>query len=428
MHHELKKLEKSQIEIRVTVTPEEYKKDVEQAAVRLSERAAIKGFRPGKAPYDIVKQQLGELKIMEEALERIIQRTFFVIVKDEKLDTIGMPQISVEKMAPGNDLVYKATVALLPKVTLPDYKDIKIDTKTVSVGDKEVNNTLDNLKKMQPKEVLKNGAATKEDKMEIKMEMFIDKIPVEGGQADKHQVYLNEPHYIPGMAEQLVGLKKDDTKEFSLPFPKDHYQKHLAGRNVDFKIKVNDVFTLEYPALDDEFAKALGQESLTKLKELLLTNLTREAEEKEKRRTEEAILEQMIEKTAFEELPQILIDSEKRKMLYELKADLERRGVTIEKYLEDIKKTEEQIFKDFEEGATKRAKAALISRQVAQDNNIKVEKDELDKEIAVIKQTYPDDKNVEENLKRPEVLDTIAATVQNRKVVAFLKNAIFPHM
>jgi trigger factor len=256
------------------------------------------------------------------------------------------------------------------------------------------------------------------------MNMFIDKVPVEGGQAKDHQVYLSEEHYIPGLAEKLVGLKKDDTKEFSLKFPKEHYQKHLAGRDVDFKIKVNEVFELQYAELNDEFAKALGQESIVKLKDLLLGNLTREAEQKEDQRVEAAILDHLIEKSTFDEIPEVLMDSEKRKMFYELQHDLDRRGITTEQYLADIKKTEEQIFKDFSEGALKRAKAALISRQVAVENNITVTKEELLKEVELIKQTYPGDKNVEENLKKPEVLDTIASTVQNRKVVEMLKDKV----
>jgi trigger factor len=424
MSHSVKKLDQGQVELTITITPSEYKKDLEQAASRLGERAAIKGFRPGKAPYDMVKQQLGEQKILEEALNHIVQHSFFVAVKEEKLSTIGMPDIKVQKLAPGNDIVYTATVALLPSIKLPAATNISVTSEEKKVGDKEVSDALENLKKMQPKEVVKTGPAAKEDKVVVGLEMFLDKVPVEGGQAPHHQVYLNEPHYIPGLAEQLIGLKKDETKEFTLKFPDDHYQKHIAGKNVDFKIKVNEVFELQYADIDDEFAKTLGQESLEKLKELLLANLTREAEAKEKQRVEEAILEQYIEKTEFSEIPNILIDSEKRKMLYELKGDLERRGITIEKYLEDIKKTEKEIFNDFAEGATKRAKAALISRQVATDNKITVNKEELEAEITLIKQTYAGDQTVEENLKRPEVLDTIAATIQNRKVLSFLKEQV----
>lgn len=424
MQHSLKKLEKSQVEFTFTVPPADYQKDLEQAAIRISERAAIKGFRPGKAPYDIVKQQVGEIKILEEALELIVQRTFYRAVKEEKVDTIGMPQISVDKIAPGNDLVYRATVAIMPKVMLPELASIKIQRKPAAIGDKEVADALANLQKMQPKETAKPCAAGKNDKVTIDMEMFIDRVPVEGGSAKNHQVYLNEPHYIPGLAEKLVGLKKDDRHEFSLPFPTDHYQKYLAGRDVDFKIKVNEVFELKYPDLDDEFAKNLGQKSLEKLKELLLANLAKEAEHKEDERFEVAVLETLIEKSEFDDLPQILVDSEKRKMFYELKHDLERRGATIEQYLAGIKKTEEQIFKDFTDQAVKRAKAALLSREISSENNIGVTADELAKEIEIIKQSYPGDAKVEENLKRPEVVDTISASLQNRKVIAWLKEKI----
>lgn len=416
-----KKIEKAQAVLTFTIAPTDYKKDLETAALRLSERAAIKGFRPGKAPYDIVKQQLGEVKILEEAVEHIVQRTYFTAVKEEKLQTVGMPQVSIKKLAPGNDLVYEASVALLPSITVADLTKIKVTRENKKVGDKEVSDVLENLRKMQPKELAKTSPATKKDKVTIDMDMFIDRIPVEGGQARNHQVYLSEPHYIAGLAEQLVGLKKDETKEFTLPFPKDHYQKHLAGKNVDFKIKVNEVFELQYADLDDTFAKQLGQESLDKLKELLLANLSAEAEKKEDQRVEVALLDQLIQNSTFGELPDVLVNSEKQKMFYELKHDLDQRGITIEQYLKDIKKTEEEIFKDFTEQAVKRAKAALVSRQIALDNAITIDKADMDKEIDAIKITYAGEKNVEENLKRPEVLDTIAATIQNRKVLAFVK-------
>lgn len=424
MSYTAKKLEKSELELTFTIKPDEYKKELEAAATRLSERAAIKGFRPGKAPYEIVKQQLGEIKILEEAAEKIVQKQFFEAVKAEKAVTIGMPQVKIEKMAPGNDFVFTATVALLPSVKMPDLSTISIKSEFKPASDKDVDEAIGHLQKMQPKEEPKSGPATKEDKVTIDLEMFIDKIPVEGGQAKNHQVYLSEAHYIPGLAEQLVGLKKDETKEFTLPFPKEHYQKHLAGRNVDFKIKINEVFGLSYATIDDEFAKTLGQESLQKLRDLLLANISRENEEREKRRSEEAILEQLIEKAEFDEIPQLLIDSEKKKMFFELKHDLERRGVSMENYLKDIKKTEEQIYKDFTDGAKKRAKAALISRQVAADHDISVTKEEIEKEIELIRANYPGDQNVENNLKRAEVIETIASTLQNRKVIDFLRSKI----
>lgn len=424
MNYSTKKIEKSSIEITITVQPSDYQKNMQSAATRLSERAAIHGFRPGKAPYEMVKQQLGEIKILEEAMQSIVESNFYQVVKTEKLETIGMPKITLEKFAPGNDLIFKAEVALLPKVTLADLTKIKIEPKKIEITKEKTDEMIENLRKMQRKEVVKSGISTKDDKLVIELDMFIDKVPVEGGSAKSHQVYLSEPHYIPGLAEKLIGLKKDETKEFPLKFPKEHYQKHLAGKDVDFKVKVNEVFELQYPELNDEFAKSLGQQSLEKLVEILTANLTKEEERKESERIEIAILDQLIEQSTFEEIPDILIDAEKNKMFYELKHSLDEQGISTEQYLNDLKKTQEEIFKDFTEQAVKRAKAALISRRVAEDNKISVSDEELKQEIELIKASYPGNETVAENLKRGEVIGTISTTIQNKKVMKFLKDTI----
>jgi trigger factor len=411
MEYITKKLIGSEVELTVTVKAEEYKKNMEDAAKRLSERAGIKGFRPGKAPYDMVKSQLGEQKILEEALESIIQKNYYDAVTKEKLSAIGMPLVTLEKVAAGNDLVFKAKVALMPTVKLPNLEEIKVKQDDAKVEDKEVDETVDGLRRMQMKEVIKNGISTDKDKVVIDMDMLIDKVPVEGGFAKDHQVYLSEKHYIPGLSEQLIGLKKDEKKEFSLEFPKEHYQKHLAGKMVDFKITVKDVYTLELPPLDEEFAKSLGQKNIADLKELIKKNMEAEAVRKVAQKTES-------------EIPDLLIKNEKHKMFHELEHDLEHRGLSMEDYLKQLKKTEDEIFQDFTVAADKRIRAALVAKQIALDENIKAEQKDIDEEIKLIKQNYPDNPTVEENIKKPEVLDTIAATIQNRKVMEWLKEKV----
>ena len=424
MPHTIKKLPKSQIELTIIVTPEEYQPHLEKAAERLSERTAIKGFRPGKAPYDMVKRHVGEMQILQEALESIIQKTFFDAATEEKLETIGMPHIHIEKQAPGNDVVFKATVATLPTVTLPDLKKIHVEQKAPVIDEKKVDETLDALRGMQAKEALKSGAAEGTDKLMIDMDMFIDRVPVEGGQAKKYSVYLSEKHYIPGFNEQVAGMKEGEERTFTLEFPATHYQKHLAGKKVDFTVKAKGVYERQLPEMNDDFAKALGQENVAKLRELLQTNLLEDAKRKAGQQTEIAILEQLIEKSAFDEIPDVLIDSERQKMFHELKRDLDRNGVSIEQYLQDIKRDEKQLFEDFKAQAEKRAKAALISRQIAKDQNIAVADDEVDKEVALIGDAYKDNAETQENLKKPEVRDALAVTLQNKKVMAWLKEQI----
>ena len=172
MNYEIKRPGKAEVELTITVTPADYQKYMEAAAERLSERAAIKGFRPGKAPYGIVKEQMGELKILEEALEPIVQSNYFEAVKKENLETVGSPQVTLEKMAPGNDLVYKAVVALLPEVKLADLAKIKVDRKKVEVTETDIENVLKDLTRMQQKEILKNGAAEKTDKIIVDLDML----------------------------------------------------------------------------------------------------------------------------------------------------------------------------------------------------------------------------------------------------------------
>lgn len=425
MDYKTKKLDKSQLELTITVTPDEYKKHLDLAAKKISDRIAIKGFRKGKAPFDVIKKEVGEMAILQEALEKIVQEFYFDAIMKEKLEVIGMPEIKVEKAAPDNDVIFKATVALLPEVKLADLEKIKIKKEVKEIKEEEIKEVLDNLAKMQAKEVLKEGKATIDDKIVIDMDLFLDNVPVEGGQAKDYQVYLAEKeHHIAGFNDNLLDLKKGDEKEFELTFPKDYYNKMLAGNLAKFKIKVKDVFTRELAKIDDDFAKKLGQENLEKLKELLKNNLTKEKEQKASESAEIEMFDALIEKSNFDEIPEVLVNNERTRMFYELQSDLERNGVTLKQYMDDIKKDEKELQEYFTERATKRAKASLLSRKIAQENNIEISDEELKKEIDLMKDMYKNNAEYLSNLNKPEVKESIKNMLVNKKVVEFLKEKI----
>jgi len=424
MTHTSKKLDNSQIELTITVLPNDYQPHLKKAAHRLSERKAIKGFRNGKAPFDIVKKEMGDMAILQEALEDIVKQTFYDALKAEAVETIGMPQISVEKLAPDNDVVYKAVVALLPKVQLPKLTDITVKREAATIDQSKIEETFHALRGMHATEIPKDGIATDTDKLVVNMQMFLDNIPVEGGQANDHQVYLSEKHYIPGFEEQLKGSKKGDVKKFQLDFPETHYQKNLAGKKVDFTVTVKDVYERQLPELSDDLAKKVGQDSIEKLRELITNNMDAESKQKADQKVEIEILDALIDKSTFDPIPQVLIDAERQKMFYELQRDLDRNGVTIEQYLGDIKKTEQEIFEDFKAQAEKRAKAALISRQVAQEQSIVVGEEELDAEMKKLEEAYKGNQEYMDNLKKPGVRESVATTMQNRKVMEWLKEQV----
>ena len=189
----------------------------------------------------------------------------------------------------------------------------------------------------------------------------------------------------------------------------------MAGRPVDFKVKVKEVYERQLPELSDDLAKTLGQESVAKLKEIIHNNLLQEAEHKAKQKFEIELLDTLIDQAEFTTIPEVLINAERQKIFFELKHSLEQHNIPIEKYLEDLKKTEEQLLEDFRSEAERRAKAALLSRQVAHEQNIHVHDEEIDGEIKMMKEMYKDNKGYLEKLDRPEVKETITITLQNKK-------------
>ncbi len=424
MKCETKQLEKSQMELTITVEPAEYQKFIERAAREISEHSVIKGFRPGHAPYEQVKNTVGETKIYEHALEYIVRRFYADAVVEQKLDPIGMPKIELTKLAPGNDIVFKATVAILPEVKIADIASIKVEQREKAITDADVDRVLEDVRKMRASEVIKNGTATNQDKVVVDMDMLKDSVPLEGGQTRNHSVYLNEEYYIPGLQKELVGLKKDDEKEFKLKMPADHYQKHMAGQEVSFKVKVKDVFERTLPELNDEFAKGLGQDTVSGLRLLINENLAAEAKQKEDQRVEIALFDQLIDGSTLGDIPDVMIEAEKDKMWFELKRGVEQQGMVWEEYLNSIKKTELELREAFTEQATRRAKAALVSRALAKEQNLAPTGAEIDQEIVVIREAYKDNAQAQENLDRPEIRDTVATLVRNRKVIVWLKEKV----
>lgn len=417
-------LPKAQIEFKVELNQEELKPYLEQAAIQLSQNSSIPGFRPGKAPFELAVKHFGEMRIYEEAAERAVPKILSQLIQERKIEIAGQPRIDMEKLAPGNPFVFKATFSLMPKVEAIDWLKLKFKRQIKTTAPAEVDKVIEKAAKTRASEAAVNRPTEKSDKIVIDMDIRQNKVPVEGGQAKDHAVYLDEKYYIPGLPEQLLGLKKDEVKEFSLVFPETHYQKHLAGKTADFKITVKDVFERQLPALDDAFAQGLGQKSLADLRQLIESNLKTEAEQKEEQRLEIEILETLVKKSTFDEIPEILINSEKQKMFEELKQNLEGMGIALEDYLKNLKKTEEELGRDFEKGAIERVKSALLIREIAKREKISCSEEELKQETARVRESYKDNSKIDERLQDPAVRDYMAGMLVNRKVVRMLKEKV----
>jgi trigger factor len=416
-----KTLQKNVLELEIEVSAEELKPSIEKAVSLLAQEVKIDGFRPEKVPYDVLAKQIGEMTIYEKAAELAVEKTYPKIVKEEHLETIGSPQISIIKLAPGNPLVYKATVSLVPRVKLGNYKKIKIERKKSEVPEKKVDEFLKDLRKMQTKEILTNRPAGREDKIVVDMDMFLDKVPLEAGQAKNHSIYLNEASYIPGLTDQLLDLRSGEHKEFTLPFPEEHYQKNVAGKDIEFKIRVISVFELQAPTLDDAFAKTLGQSTLDDLKTLIRRNLLTEMENKEEARLEEEVLKQVVAASRFDDIPETLVNAEARKMVHELEDALSEKGVNFHDYLKNIKKTEGDLLLDFAPRAVLRIKTVLAVKEIAVAENIGASQEEIEEEIKKLLEYYEKEPELFQRIQSDESREHLANVIKNRKTVQLLK-------
>lgn len=421
MKTDIKNIEKSQVEITIELSQEELKPYLEHAAERLASKTKIEGFRPGKAPYDIVRARFGEHAILEEATGEIVKKTYLITIKENNLKTIGSPKIDVEKMAVNNPFVFRATAAILPDTKLGEYKNLSVKKNETAVEDKAVESALNNIVKMQSKEILSDKIADKKDKVVIDMDMLKDGVPIEGGQAKDMAVYLIEEHYILGFNEQLIGLKKEDEKEFDLEFPKEHYQKHLAGAKVHFKIKVKDVFDIQPPTLDDEFAKTLGQKSLDSLKKLMKENLETENKKKNEVKWEMDILNKIVDNSKFSDIPELLINEEVHRMIHELEDSVAKQGVPFEDYLKSINKTESDLKLELTPEAIKRIKISLIIREIAIIEKVEISDKEIMEDVERMINAYKDNADAQRQIQTPEFQNYIKSNLENKKVIDIIK-------
>lgn len=422
MKVEKKDLEKSQIELTVELSVEEFQPHIERGAEKVSREVKIDGFRPGKVPFDVLKKKIGEMTILEEAGNLAINKTLGqVISENSQRQAVGQPQVSITKLAPGNSFEYKVIFSVLPEIKLGDYKNVKTKTKKVEVSDEEVEKVIEQLKEAQVKEVLVEREVKENDKALVDIEIFLDKVPVENGQAKGVAIVVGKNYIVPGFDKNIIGAKKGEARDFSLPYPDDYHMAHLAGKRAEFKVKVGDVYEREYPEVNDDFAKNFGLKNAEELHKNIKTSLNNEKQQKEDQRVEIEIMDKIISQTKFGDLPELLINSEIKTMIAELEQSVVSQGGKFEDYLSSIKKTRDQLSLDFSPDAVKRVKSALIIREISEIEKIEASSKEVEEKIDELLKQYKGYEKVEARIKEPGYANYLKNIISNKKVVEKLR-------
>ena len=423
MNIQRKDLEKSQVELAVELTVEEFAPYIEKGAQKLAETVKVEGFRPGKVPFDILKQKVGEMAILEEAAHIAVHKLLDKILDEQIKDkeVIGQPRVEINKLAPNNPLEFKVTAVTLPEIKLGEYKNLGVKVEEIKVNDEDLKKTLKELAETRATEKITDGAIKNEDKVLIGLEMFLAGVPVENGQIPETMIIVGKDYFVPGFDKQLVGAKKDAELKFNLVYPENHFHKNLAGKLVDFKVKVKEVYDRQIPEINDKLAEGFGFKKLAEMEEFLKKTANERAKQQADQKAELEMIDKIIAKATFGDLPEMLIQNESELMMNEINQSLAQQGGSMEDYLASIKKTKEQMLLDLLPQALRRVKSALILRELAEVEKIKVEHEDIHEKMDEIKKQYAGDEKIQAMINDHHYHDYLANVLTNQKIIKKLR-------
>lgn len=437
MNYTIIPLPKSEVEISVEIPFVEFEPYVKRAAVLISEAHDVKGFRRGKAPYPVVRDRFGESAIYERAADMAVRRTYPEalerLIASSQLPAdrppLGQPEITVMKLAAGDALEYKVELALLPEVTLPEgYRGtareiLKKEHRELVVSEEEVTKALSWLQESRTKLVNVDRPAAKGDAVEVDFEVLHAGVLLEGGVSKNHPLVLGKEKFLPGFEDQLIGMRRGEERAFMLVAPHEWHEKTFAGKALDFKVAMQLVEERQVPELDDAFAKNVGNfSSLEAFRESIRQGIAEEKREKEKQRIRGLVAEAIAHNASLE-IPEVLVHGELKKMIEELRGSLEGVGMQWEAYLTEIKKTIEDLMKEWRDEAIRRVRIALCLREIARREKIEPTEEEIKKAVDQYLNRYRRLKEAERAID-PRVLEEYTRGIlKNEKVFEFLEAA-----
>jgi trigger factor len=313
----------------LAVSAADIEKEVQAQLKRVARTAKVPGFRPGKAPLAMLERSHGP-GIRFDVINGQVGRAFEQAVEGAQLRVAGAPNVEPKTEGVAEDtLAFTATFEVYPEIAVPDLADLSITRCAADVSDAEVDKTLDVLRKQravfEPRE---DRAAQDGDRVTLDFAGSIDGVPFEGGKAENFPFVLGQGRMLPEFEAAAQGLKTGETKVFPLKFPDDYQGKEVAGKTAEFTITVREVAEGVLPAVDAEFAKALGQAEgdVEKLRADVRANLEREVKNRALIRTKNSVMDALVEAAKFD-VPKALIDSEAENRVTAARAELKQRGV-----------------------------------------------------------------------------------------------------
>jgi trigger factor len=350
----------------VEIPSHEVDKVLAEVYADISKHSKIPGFRPGKAPIDLIERYHGE-SAREEALKRLVPDGYKKVINEKNIDVVGYPEITEVVFEKGKNMSFKAKVEIKPKFTLKEYKHIKVKTHKLEVTDKEVESLLTRLQGVhaQYQEITEQREVAKGDYTVCDVEAFLDGKPL----AKKHEnmwIAVDKEASMLGMGEKLVGAKVGQTVDVEAELPKDYPDKKFAGQKADFKILIKAIKEKKIPALDDDFAKDMGQENFEALKRSVYDQLLQKKETDLKAEMKSQVLDKLLSDYKIQ-VPPSMVKRQYEVLMKRLEDEMLSRGVTADQ----IESKKKDLEKEMMVNASDKVKIYFILSAIADKEDVR---------------------------------------------------------
>ena len=389
MSLQVEKLEKNMAKITVEVPAEQFEKALTAAFNKNKSRFNIPGFRKGKAPQAMVEKMYGVEVLYEDAINEALDATYGDAVTESELDVVSRPEIDVVQVEKGKELIYTATVAVKPEVTLGEYKGIEVEKASAEVSDEDIEAELKKVQEQNSRLITVEDRAVEDgDQTVIDFEGSVDGTPFEGGKGEDYPLTIGSHSFIDTFEEQLIGKNIGEECEVHVTFPEEYHAKELAGKPAVFKVTVKEIKRKELPELNDEFAGEVSEfETLEEYKNDVKSKLSLKKQKDAATENENHVVDKVVENAQMD-IPEPMIDSQVNNMVNDYARRMQSQGLSLEQYMQFTGMTIETLKEQMKPQAVKRIQTRLVLEAIVKAENITVSDEAVEKEIADMAESY----------------------------------------
>ena len=372
------KKEKSTYGLVVEVTPDEFNAAIDQAYKKVKGQIAVPGFRKGKAPRKIVESMYGATVFYEDAADIIVPVAMNFGAVESKLNIVGQPTIDDIDIAEDKTVTLTYTVGVYPEITLSEYKGISAVKPAVEVTDSDIDTEIEKVRYQNARIETVTRPVINGDTVNLNYCGTLDGVAYEGGTADNYELKIGSNTFIPGFEEKMQGMVTGEERDLELTFPTEYHSAELAGKDVIFHVKVNEIKSQVLPELDDEFVKDVSEDcdTVEDYRKQMAETIRLNKEAAAHATFENNVMDKLVEAVEGD-IPESMIEAYIDNQVNNMRQNLAQYGMELEMYLNMMNMTMEAFRGNMRENAEKNAKVTVALEKVAELENIEISEEEI---------------------------------------------------